>query len=65
MYVVVRQVMYPHAQWYVLCEGLSVDHIVKHSNHLKRTLIMFLNGSLRFGYYLTFNLLTTTLVPRQ
>ena len=30
---------------------------LKHSNHLKRTLKMFLNGTVRFGYCLTYNLL--------
>ena len=50
-----------HAQWYVMWEELSVDHI-KHSNYFKRTLKMFLNGSVRFGYYLTFNLLSTALL---
>ena len=32
-------------------EELSVDHFLKDSNHLKRTLKMFLNGSVCFGYY--------------
>ena len=35
MYVVVRQVMYAHARWYVLWEGLNVNHFLKHSNHFK------------------------------
>ena len=35
MYVVVRQVMYAHARWYVLWEGFNVNHFLKHSNHFK------------------------------
>ena len=38
-------------------EDLSVNHFLKHSNHLKGTLKMFYNGTMRFGYCLTFNLL--------
>ena len=34
------------AQWYVMWEELSVNRFLKHSNHLKRTLIMFYNGLL-------------------
>ena len=29
-------------QWYVMWEELSVNHFLKHSNHLKRTLKMLL-----------------------
>ena len=50
--------LYTHARWYIMWEELSVNHIKKHSNHLKRALKMFLNGFVRFGYYITFNLLT-------
>ena len=32
--------LYAHAQWYVMWEELSEDHFLKHSNHLKRTLII-------------------------
>ena len=42
---------------------LSVNHFLMHSNHFKRTLKMFSNGTVRFGYCLTFNLLTTALLP--
>ena len=34
MYVAVRQVI-AHARWYVMWEGLSVNHFLKHSNHVK------------------------------
>ena len=30
--------LYAHARWYVMWEELSVNHFLKHSNHLKRTL---------------------------
>ena len=33
--------LYAHAWWYVMWEELSVDHFLKHSNHLKRTLKCF------------------------
>ena len=33
--------LYAHARWYVMWEELSVDHFLKHSNHLKRTLKCF------------------------
>ena len=33
--------LYAHAQCYVMREELSVDHFLKHSNHLKQTLKMF------------------------
>ena len=46
-------------------EELNVNHFLKYSNHLKRTLKMFLNGTVRFGYCLTFNLLTTALLPGE
>ena len=29
--------LYAHARWYVMWEELSVNHFLKHSNHLKRT----------------------------
>ena len=35
MYVVVRQVMYAHARWYVLWEGFNDNHFLKHTNHFK------------------------------
>ena len=40
------------AQCYVIWEELSFDHFLKHSNHLKRTLKMFLNGTECFGLVL-------------
>ena len=46
-------------------EELSVNHFLKHSNHLKRILKMFLNGTTHFGYCLIFNLLTTVLIPGE
>ena len=33
--------LYAHAWWYVMWEELSVDHFLKHSNHLKQPLKMF------------------------
>ena len=51
------------AQWYVMWEELSFDHFLKHSNHLKQALKMFQNGTVHFVYCLTFNLLTTALLP--
>ena len=32
--VAVRQVI-AHALWYVMWEGLSINHFLKHSNHFK------------------------------
>ena len=29
--------LYVHARWYVMWEELSVDHFLKHNNHLERT----------------------------
>ena len=43
-------------------EELSFDHFLKRSNHLKRILIMFLNGTVRISYCLTFTLLTMALL---
>ena len=59
--VAVRQVI---CSCSVVCNvgGVSVNHFLKHSNHFKQTLNMFFNGSVRFGYYLTFNLVTTALL---
>ena len=57
--------LYACARWYIIWEGLSVNHFLKHSNHFKLTLKMILNGTERFGYCLTFKLLTTALLPRQ
>ena len=54
--------LYAHARWYVMWEWLSVNHFLKHSNHFKLTLKMILNGTVRFGYCLTFNFLTTALL---
>ena len=27
--------LYAHARWYIMWEGLSVNHFLKHSNHFK------------------------------
>ena len=63
-YFITRKQKVARAQWYVMWEELSVNHfLLKHNNHLKRTLKYFLNGTVRFGYCLTFNLLTTVLLP--
>ena len=31
--------LYAHARWYVMWEELSVNHFLKHSNHLKQKMI--------------------------
>ena len=42
------------AQWYVMWEELSVNHFLKHSNHVKRTLILF--SKFNRGLWLLFNI---------
>ena len=68
MYVYIYIYMWPyvnpyaHARWYVMWVELSVDPFLNHSNQLKPTLKVFEIVSVRFGYYLTFNLQTTALL---
>ena len=38
-------------------EELSFNHFLKHSNHLKKTQEIFLNGTMCSGYSSTFKLL--------
>ena len=54
--------LYAHAGWYVMWEELSVNPFLNHSNQLKPTIKKYYIGPERFGYYLTFNLLTTALL---
>ena len=48
----------------VVCNvgGVKCQLFLKHSNYWKRTLKIFLNGTVRFGYCLALNLPTTALL---